>query len=99
MATASQMIKEAYSLVGQPYLWGGNGETLEEIIINISGFVISAPDAASPGAPEILTFDTPGALREYMNNNRNPELDSDEQENFDAYSNYISTVLEYLGKL
>ena len=32
MATASQMIKEAYSLVGQPYLWGGNGETLEEII-------------------------------------------------------------------
>lgn len=74
-------------------------ETLEEIIINISGFVISAPDAASPGAPEILTFDTPGALREYMNNNRNPELDSDEQENFDAYSNYISTVLEYLGKL
>ena len=32
MATASQMIKEAYALVGQPYLWGGNGETLEEII-------------------------------------------------------------------
>lgn len=32
MATANQMIKEAYALVGQPYLWGGNGETLEDII-------------------------------------------------------------------
>lgn len=74
-------------------------DTLEEIIINISGFVISAPDAASPGAPEILTFDTLGALREYMNAHPNPELDSDEQENFDAYSNYISIVLDYLGKV
>ena len=35
MATASQMIKEAYSLVGQPYLWGGNGETLEESYANM----------------------------------------------------------------
>ena len=32
MATANDMIKKAYELVGQPYLWGGNGETLEDII-------------------------------------------------------------------
>ena len=32
MATVSQMVKEAYALVGQPYLWGGNGETLEDIL-------------------------------------------------------------------
>lgn len=32
MATVNQMIKYAYSLVGQPYLWGGNGETIEDVI-------------------------------------------------------------------
>ena len=74
-------------------------DTLEDIFINISGFVISAPDAASPAAPEILTFDTPGMLREYMNEHHSATIEPDEQENFDAYSNYISTVLEYIGKM
>ena len=37
MATVNQMIETACTLVGQPYLWGGNGETLEDIIRTYAG--------------------------------------------------------------
>ena len=73
-------------------------DTLEDIEINIHAFVISATDASAPKAPEILTFDTPGTLRQYMNEHKNPPLDEDEHENFEAFSAYISTVVDYLGK-
>ena len=72
-------------------------DTLEDIEIHIHGFVISATDGASPTHPEILTFDTPDALRQYMSGHTNPSLTEDERENFDAFSTYISTVVEYLG--
>ncbi len=74
-------------------------DTLDDIIINVNGFVISAPDATAPGAPNILTFDTPNALRQYMNEHRNPPLDEDDNGNFDAFSAYISTVIDYIGKI
>ena len=32
MITASKFVSEAYGLIGQPYLWGGNGETLADIV-------------------------------------------------------------------
>ena len=72
-------------------------DTLEDIEIHIHGFVISATDGASPTHPEILTFDTPDALRQYMSGHTNPSLTEDERENFNAFSTYISTVVEYLG--
>ena len=74
-------------------------DTLEDIEITVNGFVISGPDAANPEVPQILTFDTPNALRDYMNEHRNPPLPSDDNGNFDAFSSYISTVIEYIEKL
>ena len=74
-------------------------DTLDDIIINVNGFVISAPDASAPGAPSILTFDTPDALRQYMNEHKNQPLGEDDNGNFDAFSAYISTVIEYIGKI
>ncbi len=74
-------------------------DTLDDILINVTGFVISAPDASAPGAPDILTFDTTGDLRQYMSEHPNPPLGEDDSENFDAFSSYISTVIEYLGKI
>lgn len=74
-------------------------DTLEDIEINTHGFIISAPDATAPSAPEILTFDTIGDLRQYMEEHKNPPLNEDERENFEAFSSYISTVIEYIGKI
>ena len=74
-------------------------DTLDDIIININGFVISAPDANAPGAPNILTFDKIDTLRQYMSEHKNPPLDEDDNGNFDAFSAYISTVIDYLGKI
>ncbi len=74
-------------------------DTLDDIYIHVNGFVISAPDATTPGAPEILTFDTPNALRQYMNEHRNPPLGENDNGNFDAFSAYISTVIDYVGKI
>ncbi len=74
-------------------------DTLDDIYIHVNGFVIAAPDATTPGAPEILTFDTPSALRQYMNEHKNPPLGEDDNGNFDAFSAYISTVIDYVGKI
>ena len=74
-------------------------DTLDDIFINVNGFVISAPDAASPGAPDILTFATTSELAEYISAHPNPPLPDDDNGNFDAYSGYISTVIDYLRKL
>lgn len=74
-------------------------DTLDDIIINVNGFVVSAPDADSPAAPSILTFDTPAGLRQYMSEHKNPPLGADDVENFDAFSTYISTVIDYIGKM
>ena len=74
-------------------------DTLDDIIINVNGFVISAPDANAPGAPDILTFDKIDTLRQYMSEHKNPPLGEDDNGNFDAFSAYISTVIDYLGKI
>lgn len=74
-------------------------DTLDDIEITVNGFIISAPDADTPSAPEILTFDSTDSLRNYMEQHSNPPLDPDDAENFDAFSSYMSTVVEYLGKI
>lgn len=73
-------------------------DTLDDIYINVHGFVISAPDAGNSDS-NILTFSDTTQLHEYMLSHKNPPLPADEQENFDAYSDYISTVIDYIGKI
>ncbi|MDW3024535.1 MAG: hypothetical protein R8N50_02490 [Alphaproteobacteria bacterium] len=74
-------------------------DTLDDLIININGFVLYSPDASSPGASNILTFDTPESLRQYISTHPNPPTAPDDIENFDAFSAYISTVIEYIGTI
>ncbi len=74
-------------------------DTLDNIEIMTIGFTISAPDADTPSAPEILTFDSIDSLRKYISEHTNPPLDEESAENFEAFSSYISTVIEYLGKM
>ncbi len=72
-------------------------DTLDDVVINIHGFVISAPDASAPGAANILTFATPSELRTYMESHKNPPITDDES--FEAFSSYISTVIDYISKI
>ena len=79
-------------------LSGVFSDTLEDIEIHINAFVISAPDAA--GAPsDILQFATVEDLRNYITGNPNTPPEEDESDNFDAYSGYIGTVMDYVGKI
>ena len=72
-------------------------DTLEDIEINVNAFVLNPTDTASDS--NILTFDTIDSLRDYMNTHRNTPLAADDAGNFAAYSEYITTVIEYIGKL
>ena len=74
-------------------------DTLEDIEIKTIGFVINASDATSPTASDILTFATLSDLYQYMHQHPNPPSDAETTENFEAFSNYITTVLEYIGRL
>ncbi len=74
-------------------------DTLDDIEIPIKAFIIAAPDAATPGVSGILTFDTPSDLDKYISEHPNPPLSDSDTDNFEAFSTYISTVIEYLGKL
>lgn len=74
-------------------------DTLDDIYININGFVIAARDAATNTSDDILMFASIDELREYMASHRNPPPAADDVENFDAYSEYIDTVINYIGKI
>lgn len=72
-------------------------DTLDEIEININAFILNATPRTNDS--KILTFDNIESLRNYINMHPNTPPDGDEQENFDAFSAYISTVIEYLGNI
>ncbi len=74
-------------------------DTLDNIEININGFVINATDAATSEFQDILMFADVNALRDYMAGHHNPPLPPDDEGNFDAYSAYIGTVIDYIGKM
>ena len=72
-------------------------DTLEDIEIKINGFVLNStlPESTSG----ILVFDNTEHLREYVNKHPNTPPSADEEENFEAFSSYITTVIEYLGRI
>lgn len=72
-------------------------DTLDDIEITVNAFVLNPTDTNADES--ILTFGSIDELRHYMNEHRNTPLDTDDAENFAAYSEYITTVIEYIGKL
>lgn len=72
-------------------------DTLDGIEIHVNAFVLNPSDNTNES--DILTFDSVEDLRKYISEHRNPPLDADDAENFTAYSEYITTVIEYIGKL
>lgn len=73
-------------------------DTLDDIEISINGFAINAPDAATSEFQDILMFPDVNALDKYMAAHPNDTTDED-PENFDAYSEYIDTVIKYIGNI
>lgn len=74
-------------------------DILDDIEININSFVVNARDAANPEEPDIQLFDSMSELREFISANPNPELSDSEKENFEAFSTFISTVIDYIGMM
>ena len=70
---------------------------MDDIEININAFIIDATDTQSDDS--IIYFKTVDDLRTYINEHQNVPPDEDEIENFDAYSGYIGTVIDYIGKI
>ena len=73
-------------------------DTLDETYIDVTGFVIAAPDAATSEFTDILMFNSMSELREYMRDKSNPVL-TDDDGMFDAYSGYIDAVISHIGKI
>ncbi len=74
-------------------------DTLEDVPIEIHPFIVDAKKPVHQADVHIQEFDTIENLREFITNNPAPDMNSDEQENFTAYSEYIDTVSGYLNKL
>ena len=72
-------------------------DTLEGININTKILCIS--DEIQSENNKILTFQSAESLHRYLMSHKNPALsDKQEHEDFDAYTEYINNVIEYLFK-
>lgn len=72
-------------------------DTLDDIQINIFGFIITPNGPVSN--TDILAFSDVAQLRTYIESNKNtPPTDAGDIENFNAYSEYIDTVINYMDK-
>lgn len=74
-------------------------DTLDETEIEINGFAIAAPDAATSEFQDILMFNSISELRTYMSDKQNPPLPEDDDGMFEAYSQYIDAVITHIGKI
>lgn len=72
-------------------------DTLDDIEIHVNAFIIGATDDAQDAS--IIHFASVDDLREYIDTHPNTPPEEDEIENFDAYSGYIGTVIDYIGKI
>lgn len=73
-------------------------DTLDEIIIDINGFIVSPNLSDNTPAGNILTFNTAQELYQYMSAHKNPTDDTD-PESIRAFETYINTVMDYIGKI
>lgn len=72
-------------------------DTLDDIEITINGFVVSPTEPISSNT--IMSFDDIEKLREYISAHPNPPVTQDDQSTFDAYSEYIDTVIKFIGTM
>ena len=74
-------------------------ETLEDIPININSFVLDTMNRYNTNSDNILIFKTIDELKNFINEHPSVEIDDDEKENFDSYSEYIDTIIQYIKNI
>jgi len=94
VSASTAQVKKAIDKLNQIF-----SDTLDDVYIGINGFSINAPDAQTAEFNDILLFNTIQDLGEYMRAHPNTEPTTEEKDNFDAYSEYIDTVIGYIGNL
>lgn len=94
VGTPTTQVRAAINKLNQIF-----SDTLDDVYINVNGFSINAPDAETTEFQDILLFNSIDDLGKYIAQHPNPQPDADEKENFDAYSEYIDTVIGYIGNL
>lgn len=72
-------------------------DTLDDIEIAINGFVVSPTEPVSSDA--IMSFDDIEKLREYISAHPNTPPADEDKSTFDAYSEYIDTVIKFIGTM
>lgn len=70
-------------------------ETLDDININLNLFIINTNESSTD--KEVMKFNSILDVETFMNNNKSIITD-DEKEDFDAYSEYIDVVIDYLSR-
>ena len=97
MKNAIIEMKNVFDRINRLDIVEENMSIFEDIEIKINGFVLNStlPESTSG----ILVFDNTEHLREYVNKHPNTPPSADEEENFEAFSSYITTVIEYLGRI
>lgn len=71
-------------------------DTLDDIDIDINSFIISTSDTIEDNNG-INIFKTTDEFSEFMNSHKNEIPESNETDDMEAYSSYITTVLGYIG--
>ncbi len=69
-------------------------ETLDDVPINVSAFILDTKHLYESNN-EALIFHSMDELKEFISKNPNPDITDSERENFDAYSDYIDTIIQY----
>ena len=73
-------------------------DTLSDIQINIKAFLIDTMKHYNSD-DQIQVFNTIDELKEFITNNPSREIADAEQEEFNAYSEYIDTIIQYIKNI
>lgn len=73
-------------------------ETLEDIQININAFILDTLNQYQPN-DSILIFKSTDELKTFVSENPADTITDEERDNFDSYSEYIDTVIQYIKNI
>ena len=74
-------------------------ETLQDIPININAFILDTLNKYDSTNAGILVFKSIDELKSFINEHPADQVSESDKENFDAYSEYIDTIIQYIKNL